>query len=141
MGICHSYTLDGRCASLHEILLANASTASTVFGDSSHGGTITFQDIGAPGSTPAGVSLHPASAPRQRDACCMARHEVASDTLTPWNEALIMTLRGPLLAQQVASISRPCWRGNGTAWRGGTCERRAMRAVSRSSATNAWSRS
>ena len=71
-------------------------------GDPSHGGTITFQDLGAPGFYPSrrDPSSGECSAYR-RDACCMARHEIRSDALTPWNEELIMTLRGPLLAQRI----------------------------------------
>lgn len=32
----------------------------------------------------------------------MSKHEVTSDALTPWDEDLIMTLRGPIVAQRLA---------------------------------------
>jgi len=86
---------------------ASGSGGAAVAGDPSHGGTITFQDIGAPGFYPS--RRDPSSGEctaYQRDACCMARHEIASDALTPWNEELIMTLRGPLLAQRI-SVYQP----------------------------------
>lgn len=69
----------------------------------SHGGTITFEDIGAAGWYPSrrDPELGPCDA-IDGDACCMARHEVTSDALTPWDEDLILTLRGPLLAKQLA---------------------------------------
>ena len=83
-------------------------------GDSSHGGTITFQEIGAPGFYPS--RRDPSSGEctaYQRDSCCMARHEITSDKLTPWNEELIMTLRGPLFAQRITvyqpSASAASW--------------------------------
>ena len=72
-------------------------------GTPSHGGTITFQDIGAPGFYPS--RRDPASgecSAYQNGSCCMARHEIAGDALTPWDEELIMTLRGPIVAQQIA---------------------------------------
>lgn len=67
----------------------------------SRGGTITFQEIGAPGWYPsrrdpaAGVC----DAYRQGE-CCLARHE-PSGRLAPWDEELIMTLRGPMLLKQI----------------------------------------
>jgi hypothetical protein len=36
----------------------------------------------------------------------MARHEVAGDRLTPWDEDLVLTLRGPMLVKQLA-VYRP----------------------------------
>ena len=69
----------------------------------SNGGTITFQNIGAPGWYPS--RRDPASgqcdAHRNGD-CCMTRHELTGNELTPWNEDLIMTLRGPILVKQIA---------------------------------------
>src|SRR5262249_24046012 len=38
----------------------------------------------------------------QKDSCCMARREITSDQLTPWDEELILTLRGPLALKQLA---------------------------------------
>jgi hypothetical protein len=71
----------------------------------SDGGTITFQNIGLPGWYPS--PRDPASAAAVCDAyhngtCCMARHEVAGDSLSPWNEELTLTLRGPMLIKQLA---------------------------------------
>ncbi len=70
----------------------------------SSGGTITFQQIGATGWYPSrrDPELGPCDAYEQ-DGCCMARREVDSDRLTPWNEDLIMTLRGPMRVTQLAA--------------------------------------
>jgi hypothetical protein len=69
----------------------------------SHGGTITFAPIGAPGWYPSrrDPELGPCDA-LETDTCCLARHDVAGDALTPWDEDLILTLRGPLVAKQLA---------------------------------------
>ena len=69
----------------------------------SHGGTITFEDIGASGWYPSrrDPELGPCDVV-DSDSCCLARHDVAGDALTPWNEDLILTLRGPLLTKQLA---------------------------------------
>jgi hypothetical protein len=69
----------------------------------SHGGTITFQDIGAPGWYPSrrDPEIGPCDA-LDSDSCCLAHHEVGGDALTPWDEDLILTLRGPLLTKQLA---------------------------------------
>jgi hypothetical protein len=69
----------------------------------SNGGTITFQNIGSAGWYPS--RRDPASG--QCDAinngsCCMTKHYLTSDSLTPWNEELIMTLRGPMIVKQIA---------------------------------------
>ncbi|MFO0552322.1 MAG: DUF2403 domain-containing lipoprotein [Polyangiaceae bacterium] len=72
-------------------------------GPLSHGGTITFQEIGAPGWYPS--RRDPAVGPcdaYQKDDCCLARQAVTGDALTPWDSDLIMTLRGPLLVNQLA---------------------------------------
>ena len=37
----------------------------------------------------------------EADDCCLARREVTSDQLTPWNEDLILTLRGPMRVPSV----------------------------------------
>ena len=68
----------------------------------SNGGTITFQRIGAAGWYPS--RRDPASGQcdaYQSGECCMARHELANDRLTPWDEELILTLRGPMLVKQL----------------------------------------
>lgn len=70
----------------------------------SHGGTITFQEIGAAGWYPS--RRDPASGmcdAQQTDTCCMAKHDVSGTQLTPWDEDLIMTLRGPIALKQLAA--------------------------------------
>jgi hypothetical protein len=70
----------------------------------SHGGTITFQDIGAPGWFPS--RRDPAVGPcdvQNTASCCLAHYDVAGNQLTPWDEDLIMTLRGPMTVQQLAA--------------------------------------
>ncbi len=70
---------------------------------SSDGGTITFQSIGAAGWYPS--RRDPATGPCDaytNGSCCMAKHLITSDSLTPWNEELIMTLRGPMIVRQIA---------------------------------------
>jgi hypothetical protein len=69
----------------------------------SNGGTITFQSIGLAGWYPS--RRDPASGDcdaYQTDTCCLARQEVTSDRLTPWDEDLILTLRGPMQVKQLA---------------------------------------
>src|SRR6185503_5871443 len=69
----------------------------------SNGGTITFESIGAAGWYPS--RRDPASG--QCDAfqsatCCMATANITSDALTPWDEDLIVSLRGPMDVKQMA---------------------------------------
>ena len=81
----------------------------------SHGGTITFQQIGAAGWYPS--RRDPAVGPCDvyaANGCCLAKHDVAGDQLTPWHEDLILTLRGPLQVKQFAAY-RPV-DGDGGAW-------------------------
>ena len=69
----------------------------------SHGGTITFQDIGAAGWYPS--RRDPETGPcdaYDQDMCCLAEQEVTSNALTPWDEDLVLTLRGPLRTKQLA---------------------------------------
>ena len=76
---------------------------AAVSAPASHGGTITFQGIGAAGWFPS--RRDPASgdcSAYQKGSCCMSKHEVAGDALTPWDEDVIMTLRGPIVVQQLA---------------------------------------
>lgn len=70
----------------------------------SHGGTITFQQIGAPGWYPSrrDPDIGPCDA-HDADGCCLAKHDIAGDQLTPWDEDLIFTLRGPLQLKQFAA--------------------------------------
>jgi hypothetical protein len=69
----------------------------------SHGGTVTFTGLGAAGWYPS--RRDPASG--QCDAykngqCCMAKHALADAGVSPWDEELILTLRGPMLIRQIA---------------------------------------
>lgn len=70
----------------------------------SHGGTITFQNIGMPGWYPSrrDPDVGPCDA-YQTDSCCLAHHDVAGDQLTPWDRDLILTLRGPMHVKQLAT--------------------------------------
>lgn len=83
--------------------LGAASFASGELDAASNGGTITFQNIGAAGwyarvRDPA-VGACDVS---QTSTCCRGKHDIASDALTPWDEDLVMTLRGPLTVKQLA---------------------------------------
>jgi hypothetical protein len=78
---------------------------TTTLDAASDGGTITFQNIGTVGWYPS--VRDPASGSTVCDAgdsngCCRAKHYLTNDSLTPWNEDLIMTLRGPMIVKQVA---------------------------------------
>jgi hypothetical protein len=87
-------------------------------GPPSDGATITFTGIGAAGWMPS--RRDPASGmcdAYSSGTCCMAKMNITSDQLTPWDEDLIMTLRGPMLVAQLAvyqpstaaSASTPTW--------------------------------
>ena len=81
--------------------LGAATFATGDLDDPSNGGTITMQMIGATGSYPS--VRDPASGMCDAyDAmgCCMTKHQLTDDMLTPWNEELIMSLRGPMLVKQ-----------------------------------------
>ena len=70
----------------------------------SHGGTITFSQIGAPGWYPSrrDPATGPCDASDAGATCCLAKEEVTSDLLTPWDQDLVMTLRGPVQVKQLA---------------------------------------
>jgi hypothetical protein len=76
------------------------------FGDgdldaASDGGTITFQNLGKVGFYPS--RRDPSSGTCEvysNGTCCMTKHQLADDKLTPWNEELIVTLRGPIQIKQ-----------------------------------------
>lgn len=73
----------------------------------SHGGTITFQGLGAAGWYPS--SRDPALGvcdAYQAGQCCMSKHVLTDTGITPWDEDLIMTLRGPMLIKQI-SVYQP----------------------------------
>jgi hypothetical protein len=69
----------------------------------SHGGTITFEQIGAAGWYPSvrDPAVGPCDA-YQSGSCCMARDTITDDALSPWDEELVMTLRGPMRVKQLA---------------------------------------
>jgi hypothetical protein len=69
----------------------------------SDGATITFEQIGATGWYPS--RRDPAAGPcdaYDNNGCCLAKQEVTSNQLTPWDQDLVMTLRGPMLVKQLA---------------------------------------
>lgn len=73
----------------------------------SHGGTLTFQGLGAAGWYPS--SRDPALGVCDAyhvGQCCMAKHVLADSGITPWDEELILTLRGPMLIKQI-SVYQP----------------------------------
>ena len=81
----------------------------------SHGGTITFQNIGAVGW----YSSRRDPATNQCDAvntagCCMTKYQVTTDKLTNWDQDLGMTLRGPMLVKQIAAYEPKA--GDATKW-------------------------
>jgi hypothetical protein len=69
----------------------------------SDGATITFEQIGAAGWYP---SLRdPATGPcdaYDASSCCLTKDTITSNALSPWDEELIMTLRGPMQVKQIA---------------------------------------
>jgi hypothetical protein len=69
----------------------------------SNGGTITFESIGAAGWYPSRRDPAAGSCDVfQSSTCCMARANITSDALTPWDEDLILSLRGPMDVKQMA---------------------------------------
>ncbi len=69
----------------------------------SDGATITFEQIGATGWFPS--DRDPATGPcdaYDANGCCLTKDPITSDQLTPWDEDLIMTLRGPMQVKQIA---------------------------------------
>jgi len=79
------------------------------FGAASDGGTVTFQSIGKAGSFPS------ICAPNGT-ACCRQDKVITSDKLTPWDEDLIMTLRGPIDLKQFATY-QPTTEGSPSNWK------------------------
>lgn len=69
----------------------------------SHGGSITFQSMGAAGWYPSRRDPASGSCDAINTAqCCMTKHVVADAGISPWDEELILTLRGPMLVKQLA---------------------------------------
>jgi hypothetical protein len=85
---------------------AGPSVGAAQFGDGdldavSDGGTLTFQSLGKAGFYPS--RRDPASGMcdvYSNGTCCMTKHQLTDDKLTPWNEELIVTLRGPIQLKQ-----------------------------------------
>ncbi len=70
----------------------------------SHGGTLTFQSMGAPGWYPSRRDPTAGICDAYKSGqCCMAKHNVADAGISPWDEELILTLRGPMLIKQFAA--------------------------------------
>jgi Glycine-rich protein domain (DUF2403)/Putative TOS1-like glycosyl hydrolase (DUF2401) len=101
-------------ASLGTAVPQNSGTGTfnkTTLDATSDGGTITFQNMGDTGWYP---SLRdPAVGPCDyyngtpscfgtTMKCCKTKHVFTNDSLSPWNEDLIMSLRGPMIVQQIA---------------------------------------
>lgn len=83
--------------------LGAASFGAGELDEPSHGGTITFQQIGKAGAYPS--IRDPASGDCDAfhsDTCCLATRTITGDQLTPWDEDLILTLRGPMVVKQMA---------------------------------------
>jgi hypothetical protein len=82
-------------------------------GAPTRGGTLTFTNIGAPGSWGRRIEAEPGD-PRcdvqsetidygwGSEFCCRTSHEVTSDQLTPFNEQITMVLEGPLRVKMLA---------------------------------------
>lgn len=80
------------------------------------GATITYQNIGASGWYPSRRDPTTGNCDAVNDgSCCMTRYEITSDALTPWDEDLIMQLRGPLLLERFA-VYQPAGSESGTDW-------------------------
>ena len=79
------------------------------FGAASDGGTVTFQNIGKAGS-------YPSICAPNGNACCRQDKTITSDKLTPWDEDLIMTLRGPIDFKQFATY-QPTVEGSPSPWK------------------------
>jgi hypothetical protein len=80
----------------------------------SHGATITFESIGASGWYPSrrDPAVGPCDAYQSSD-CCLAKKTIDSAALTPWDEDLILTLRGPMVVKEFA-VYQPS--GDGKPW-------------------------
>ncbi|AKV02624.1 hypothetical protein AKJ09_09287 [Labilithrix luteola] len=89
----------------------HAPPVPTNTGAPTRGGTLTFTNIGAPGYWGRRIEAEPGD-PRcdvqsetinfgwGSEFCCRQKHEVTSNTLTPFNEQLHMVLDGPLKVKQ-----------------------------------------
>ncbi len=84
--------------------LGAAQFATGELDPASNGGTITFEDIGAAGfyRSRRDPTTGPCDAVNTAG-CCMTKLTIAGNDLTPWDEDLIMSLRGPLVLKQFAT--------------------------------------
>jgi Glycine-rich protein domain (DUF2403)/Putative TOS1-like glycosyl hydrolase (DUF2401) len=73
-------------------------------GPVSNGATLTFEMIGAAGMYPSrrDPAVGPCDVLKTGTTCCLTNHVVAGTQLTPWDEELSATLRGPMLVKQIA---------------------------------------
>ncbi|MDB4982288.1 MAG: hypothetical protein JWM82_3040, partial [Myxococcales bacterium] len=73
-------------------------------GPVSNGATLTFEMIGAAGMYPSrrDPAVGPCDVLKTGTTCCLTNHVVAGTQLTPWDEELSATLRGPMLVKQLA---------------------------------------
>jgi hypothetical protein len=81
------------------------------------GATITYLNIGEPGWYPS--RRDPASGECDavnNGSCCMTQYEYSSELLAPWDEDLIMQLRGPMLVERLAVYQPAQESGDGSAW-------------------------
>lgn len=79
------------------------------FGAVSDGGTVTYSNIGKAGS-------YPSVCAPNGNMCCRQTKTIAGDKLTPWDQDLIMTLRGPLDIKQFATY-QPTTEGSPSPWK------------------------
>lgn len=76
----------------------------------SHGATLTFESIGAAGWFPSSESPNTCDV-QNSNSCCLSKKTITSDALTPWDEDLIVTLRGPMHVERF-TVYQP----NGSSW-------------------------
>jgi len=83
----------------------------------SDGATITFEQIGAAGWYPSirDPATGPCNVDQDAGSCCLAQDTITSSDLTPWDEELVMTLRGPMLIKQLA-VYQPASSHAGSDW-------------------------
>jgi hypothetical protein len=72
-------------------------------GPVSNGATITFQMIGAAGMYPSrrDPAVGPCDVQKTGTTCCLTNHVVTGTQLSPWDEELSATLRGPMIVKQM----------------------------------------
>jgi len=72
-------------------------------GPVSNGATLTFQMIGAAGMYPSrrDPAVGPCDVLKTGTTCCLTNHVISGTQLTPWDEELSATLRGPMVVKQI----------------------------------------